>query len=190
MAGIFLSYGHRDTEIASKIAERLQQAGIETVLERAELQPGDSWHVSLEQALENADSVLLLLSPASLNSAWVTREYQYALSMEKPLYIALVGALPTEEIPYALRTFHYVDLTLDFDGNLDKLIQSIHHRQVSLPGAKRLYQQTPPASAETNETVTLEIDLKAENVDAVLEQVKKSLESGARTIKVVNVGEE
>jgi hypothetical protein len=190
MTDILLSYAHRDSEIASKIAERLQQAGIDTELNRTELQPGDSWYTSLEQALKDTDGVLLLLSPASLNSAWVTREYQYALSQEKPLYIALVGALPTEDIPYALRTFQYVDLTRDFETNLNKLIESIQSQQVSLPGAKRLYQQTAPASAEADETVTLEIDLKAENVDDVLEQVKKSLESGARTIKVVNVGED
>jgi hypothetical protein len=188
MTKISLSYSHQDADLAARIADRLQEAGISA--NRAELQPGDSWYKSLEQAFEDTDGVLLLLSPASLNSAWVTREYQYALSTEKPLYIVLTEALPTEDIPYALRNLQYVDLTHDFDNNLSKLIESIHNQQTSLPGARRLYQQTVPAAAEVDQTVTLEINPKSSNVDDVLEQVKKSLESGVRTIKVVNVGEE
>ena len=188
MAEIFLSYGHRDAEIASKIAERFQQAGIDTELDRAELRPGDSWWANIKEVLEDASGVLLLLSPSSVNSAYVTREYQYALSNGKPLYIALIGALPTEEIPYELRTLQYVDLTQNFDENLNQLIDAIQRQKSSLPGARRLYQQTAP-TAEADQ-VTLEIDLKTRNVDEVLEQVKKSLESGARTIKVVNVGED
>jgi translation elongation factor EF-1beta len=188
MTKISLSYSHQDADLAARIVDRFQQAGIGA--DRAELQPGDSWFNSLEQAFEDTDGVLLVLSPASLKSAWVTREYQYALSTEKPLYIVLTEALPTEDIPYGLRNLQYVDLTHDFDSNLNKLIESIHNQQTSLPGAKRLYQQTAPASPEADQTVTLEINPKSSNVDDVLEQVKKSLESGVRTIKVVNVGEE
>jgi hypothetical protein len=187
MVNIFLSYARSDVEIASQIAERLQQAGIGVWLDRAELKPGDSWQTSIEQRLEQADGVLLLLSPASANSAYITREYQYALAKGKPLYIALTGALPAEEIPFALQGFQYVDLTGgDIDARLDELIEAIRFHQ-ELKGAKRLYQSE---TTTDEQTVTFQTSLKEDNVDELLEQVKKSLESGARTIKVVNVDED
>ena len=141
MASVFISYSSRDAEFATKVAEALEENGIDVWIDR-KVQVGDDWRLVIEEALQNADSVLILMSPSALNSPYIAREYQYALSQpDKPLYVASIEPVPADEIPYPLQNLHYVDLTQSLDAHIEKLAQMIKSRQAP-HGLKRLYQSS------------------------------------------------
>lgn len=189
MADVILSYSRQDNRIASEIYKRLTEADIDVWYDNIELSVGDSLLEAIEEAFNKASSVLLLLSQSSIKSPNITREYLYALEHNKPLYVALIDPIASEDIPFLLRDLRYVDLTSkQLEENLAVLIRAIKSQQTQ-EGMKRLYQSRV-ADEAPQESVTLEANLKQDNIDEVLEQVKKSLESGARSVKVVNVDDE
>lgn len=108
-AYIFISYARSDGKIADMLQERLMERGIQVWVDRTRLVPGAPWPTGLQQALDTCDTMLVLLSPRSLVSDAVRREYTYALKAGKtviPVLIAPVTAFPEE-----LRFVQWVDLT-------------------------------------------------------------------------------
>jgi hypothetical protein len=69
-----LSYSSTDAPRVLKLAERLRAAGLTVWLDKHEIKAGDQFVASLEQGLQNSRKVVLCLSPAALQSDWVTLE--------------------------------------------------------------------------------------------------------------------
>jgi TIR domain len=70
---IFLSYGHNDVVTARRFAEGFGRAGF-SVWWDATLHSGDSFDAAIEVALRGAKAVVVLWSPASVQSRWVRAE--------------------------------------------------------------------------------------------------------------------
>jgi hypothetical protein len=184
MVDVFMSYSHRDTQVADAVRGRLAQAGIKVASDQ-ELQTGERWAKNIQRWIRNAANGLLLLSPSSLNSASVAREYQGILAQNKHLYVALVSPVFRQQIPYELQDLQqYVDLTSDFDEGVSKLIEAIKDKQ-EIVSDKPLAQAVPEEELSPN-TVELKVDRKKDDVDQIIADLKKHLDAGAHTIKIVN----
>ena len=96
---VFISHTSRDDEIAQRVHDVLEAAGINSWLDQIDVQPGDEWHSKIDEALRTASSVLVLLSNAATNSPTVTAEYRTFLAQNKALYVALIEPLSENEIP-------------------------------------------------------------------------------------------
>lgn len=120
MATIFLSYSHHDQEIAKKIYEYLSSKGFNIWLDREELRPGDNWSMKLQEALVNSQLLLLLMSPASLQSREIAWEYQSYIQQNK-LLIPILIAGTARDIPVRLQTYPFLDLRNASHDNLEHL---------------------------------------------------------------------
>lgn len=100
---VFLSYSHQDSKWPM-LAERLRSADFVVWDPETELYPGDNFASQLATALENADAMIVLVSPDAMNSEWVKREIEFALGSSR-LSGRLIPVLvrPTEEFPWILR---------------------------------------------------------------------------------------
>ena len=78
----FISYSAQDRVFAERIFNDLQDVGIRCWLDSKDLKVGDYIEVELNRAIQITDKVLLILSKASINSAWVQREIDVALKKE------------------------------------------------------------------------------------------------------------
>ena len=79
---------------------------------------------AIGQALNSADSLLLILSPDSLNSRHVKMEYRYFFLQEKPIIPVLYKKV--DSLPFELATLHYVDFTQgDQEASFRKLLELI-----------------------------------------------------------------
>ena len=73
MARIFLSYARADVDCAKKLAELIGRAGHDVWWDR-ELHGGSRFTTEIDKALTDAETVVVLWSNASLQSAWVQDE--------------------------------------------------------------------------------------------------------------------
>ncbi|MES2715005.1 MAG: toll/interleukin-1 receptor domain-containing protein [Pseudomonadota bacterium] len=110
---IFISHG-LDKKAASdmQFLDRLQ-AALETpaagglahqvLLDRSQLEAGDSWQDVLHEMLAECDAAVLLLSPRALTRPWVLKEstvlaYRKALDPRFPLYPVLLGGVAAADL--------------------------------------------------------------------------------------------
>ncbi|MEP7011378.1 MAG: toll/interleukin-1 receptor domain-containing protein [Acidobacteriota bacterium] len=112
MASVFLSHSSTDKPFVRKLARSLATRGHTVWLDEIELQPGDSLVQRISEALEKADFVAAVISPASIKSRWVKKELQLAATKElrDNRTIILPILIGRCEAPEYLRDKLYVDL--------------------------------------------------------------------------------
>ncbi|WP_395739924.1 TIR domain-containing protein [Prosthecobacter sp.] len=79
----FISYSSKDEEFAHRLHARLQQEHVRVWFAPADLQGGEALHDQIDQAIRIFDKLLILLSPASLQSEWVMAEIRKARKAER-----------------------------------------------------------------------------------------------------------
>lgn len=119
---IFLSYSRSDSEIALKITRNIQDFGGNIWLDQLHISGGDRWDKAIEDALEKSTHLIVLLSPASIDSYNVMDEVSYAIEEKKTLIPLLIENC---KIPFRLRRLQYIDCVKDFELGIKKLVKLI-----------------------------------------------------------------
>jgi hypothetical protein len=87
----------------------LEKAGLDVWDDRREILPGDNWADKVAQALRESDAMVVLLTPETLRSSWVSREIEYALGEKGyrnrliPVLVGPTEKISPEKIPWILR---------------------------------------------------------------------------------------
>lgn len=106
---VFLSYAHSDERWARKISEQLDAAGFQVFDPADKLLSGDNWSLEIGKALDAAEAMVVLISPAAILSPWVRREIQYALGSEKYQdRLIPVEVEPTADFPWVLSHLQWI----------------------------------------------------------------------------------
>jgi TIR domain len=123
MTQIFISYSRKDINFVRKLAGDLEQAGYEVWWDLTDLRGGDDWVRVIPSAIESSQFVIVVLSPNSVISDWVEKEYAQALSLRKRIIPIM---LAQTRIPFALNTINYVDFTgEDYAASLNNLLTAL-----------------------------------------------------------------
>src|SRR5690606_31139520 len=72
--------------LATRIAKDLSKLGIKVWIDDERLQGGHHWRSEIFRGLRNAESVVVLLTPASVVRAWVQREVSSAVLLKKKIF--------------------------------------------------------------------------------------------------------
>lgn len=137
MPRAFLSYARSDAKAVDRIAKDLRSQGIEVWMDREDLVAGREWLTQIEQALVDADFILVFISHASLQSVWVQKEYQAAfLSQERAGGTRVIPVLlEGVDLPPFLATIQYVDLAGDsYYNGLRQLLRTMRAPAGPRPG--------------------------------------------------------
>jgi hypothetical protein len=119
---VFISHSMEDAELAKKVAGAIREAGVDVFDLYTEVMPGDNLYEKLSLALQEADAMIVLLTPRSIHASNVRLELGYALGNLDfrdrvfPVIAASPDQLSVDEIPWILRRFHPLQLggsTLD-----------------------------------------------------------------------------
>lgn len=120
---VFLSYSYQDQEKACLIADKLQDLGINVSHDQLGFDIGESFINRLYKEIESSDFFLLLLSKNSMESHWVAKELDYAIS--KTLHYRDITIVPLllspAKIPSSLKDRVRFDLRRNFDIQIKKL---------------------------------------------------------------------
>src|SRR3954454_3622719 len=71
---LFVSYNNRDKKLVEQLVEALKDFAIDVRFDENLIEDGSNWREKLEMGLAKADGVLMLLTPNSINSAFVISE--------------------------------------------------------------------------------------------------------------------
>lgn len=85
----------------------------------------ESWKESIEQAIRDAQVMVVLLSPSANDSKWVQREIDFAELHGKPILPLLVRGTERNSIPFALSGSQYIDIRKKYDKGIAQLIERI-----------------------------------------------------------------
>jgi hypothetical protein len=103
VGGIFVSHASADDDFVAELRRRLEERGLAVWVDSRQLRGGAGLAAEIEAAIADAPQVVVVLSPATVNSPWVAREVRAALQGERgdgyrviPLLLPgmTVGALP------------------------------------------------------------------------------------------------
>lgn len=127
MPQLFISYSRADEDFARQIAQSLLELGADVWLDQEDIRSGEDWSDAIQRGLESSQIMLLILSPASMDSSNVADEWKYFHSEKKPIIPLLF--LPTR-VHFQLQRLNYVD----FHKYLyDKALRQLHH-ELTLKG--------------------------------------------------------
>ena len=82
---IFLSYSHEDVQAANEIESVLGGKGLSVFRDVNDINWGQSIRRRVHEGMQQAEAVILLISPASQKSQWVAYEVGFASAHEKPV---------------------------------------------------------------------------------------------------------
>jgi hypothetical protein len=109
MTQVFISYSRTDMEFVQHLAMDLQRAGLDVWWDLSDIQGSDIWERKIEEGLRSSQYFIVVLTPASLESRWVRREYLSADN--KSLKIIPLKLKDFGEAPLTLRDIQPIDAT-------------------------------------------------------------------------------
>ena len=127
MANIFMSHSSKDKEFARKLKKDLIELGHEVWLDEGEIHVGESISLEIQEGINKADYFVLILTPDSIISKWVSLEWDAALQREikENRTIILPVLLKECEIPLLLQNKLYADFSENYAVGLVKLVKGI-----------------------------------------------------------------
>lgn len=87
---IFISYSHKDYEIALKINDIIRKWGYNSYFEELGLKAGDCYAEQIMEAITNSRMVIAIFSEHSSRSAWNRKEIKYALSQRAKIMVVAI----------------------------------------------------------------------------------------------------
>jgi len=136
---VFVSHSSKDKEFVLRLATDLRtREGIDAWLDQWEINPGDIIPERIEEGLSEADVLILVLSPDSVNSPWVKYERQAWLTMQiedekrarqeaRPLTRRLIPVLYRDcQKPGFLQPIRHVKITdQDYEHGFKRLVRAL-----------------------------------------------------------------
>lgn len=88
---VFISHVEEDRDTAEAISRGLQAAGFKTWYYEVSSVPGPTYLLQVMDAIENAEAVILVMSPGALGSHQIAKEVEAAHELDRPIIPVLLG---------------------------------------------------------------------------------------------------
>lgn len=111
----FVSHSSRDLSLVLTIEEALSDLGLEVWVDKDNLRAGGLLIDELQDAITDAETLVLCWSAPAASSRWVSAEWQAAFHLDKKIIPCLVDGTPLP--PFLLRYLH-----CDFQGSFGNAI--------------------------------------------------------------------
>lgn len=142
MAQVFISYSRKDLEFVEQLAADLQRTGFDVWYDMSGISGGAEWKVAIERALRNSQFVIVVLSPDSVASEWVDREFLFASQLNRMIVPVMYREC---ELSLSYVNLNYIDVQ---GSNYQKNFQRLLHALAVAP------QSLPPPSVPTSTTLS------------------------------------
>src|SRR5580700_7097363 len=97
---VFISYSRRDSsDFAEELVGGLELAGFAPFLDRHDIAAGEDWEGRLGGLIEQADTVVFVVSPSAVKSERCRWEVDRTVALSKRLLPIIFKPVPDAEIP-------------------------------------------------------------------------------------------
>jgi formylglycine-generating enzyme required for sulfatase activity len=127
-AGVFISYSRKDSaDFADELVAGLELAGFAPFLDRHDIAAGEDWEARLGGLIQQADTVVFVVSPEAVKSERCGWEVNKALALSKRLIPVVLKSVPDSEILEQLRRLQFVrfDVGLGLTRSLAQLAEAL-----------------------------------------------------------------
>jgi WD40 repeat protein len=136
MTKVFISYSRKDDEFARQLATDLERLGASIWIDVDSIPPGANWSTTIQQGLDACDTLVLLISPDSMESGNVNDEWQYFRDLSKPILPVMLRPTPT--LHFQLRRIQYVDFAAqDYEIALSQLRERLFGEPIPVEQKRR-----------------------------------------------------
>jgi len=147
---IFLSYSRSDAQKADSWLANLEYYGYRIWIDRVNIPGGQQWMKTIVRSIQEAQAVLLLLSPNSVRSDNVRREIDIAVQYKKRIIpLELQTTRIPEEFLYQLAGVQILQVWRDARGGLSLVTTALREAGVA-QGPVRTMKTTSPRRESTN----------------------------------------
>lgn len=120
---VFIAYSRKDSKFVDKLVADLKARGVRTWRDVDDIKGaawGDQaqWRLIVDRALKSSDAMVVVLSPASIESTEVMAEWSYFSKQKRPMFPVIADHC---DIPYFLESYQLWDLTKNYTENIDDL---------------------------------------------------------------------
>jgi 5'-deoxynucleotidase YfbR-like HD superfamily hydrolase len=124
---VFLSHASIDKVAVRRLAEVLEENGIEVWLDEKDLRVGDSTTEGIQKAIADADYVAVWLTRSSVASGWVSLEWEGKLIQGiKGRQVTVLPLLAEDcDVPVFLQGKKYADFRSSFESGLEALLYAV-----------------------------------------------------------------
>lgn len=123
MAQVFISYSRKDLSFVEQLAADLKSAGFDVWYDVSGLRGGSRWRFEIENAIRNSESAIFVLSPDSIASEWVEREFLFSSNLKRKLIPLMYRYC---ELPLSYLNLNYIDVQGDkYRQNFDEILGAL-----------------------------------------------------------------
>lgn len=130
MAKVFISYSTKDSDFAELAKHKLELEGFEVWLDQGALHPGEDWRAAIEEGIISSETIIVVLSPESTSSTFVT--YEWAFALGRGVKIIPVLLAPSQVHP-RLEAMQHLDFSNSRTRRWDTLFEEIKNAGSNIP---------------------------------------------------------
>ena len=124
MADVFVSYSRRDADFVERLAGALRGQGKNVWVDVEGIRDAEVFPEVLRTAVESSDSLVFVISPDSVTSAFCALEVEHAVGHNKRVVPVVHRRVPDDEVPDAVRERSWIPFE-DFDAGLGRLVTAL-----------------------------------------------------------------
>ncbi len=152
MAQVFISYSRKDISFVEQLAADLKNAGLDVWYDVSSLGGGSRWRVEIEAAIKNSQFVIVVLSPDSIASEWVEREFLFASNLDRKIIPLMYRSC---ELTLNYLDLNYIDVQDEkYIQNIDDILKALSavDTETSLPASD---VKRPPFKLKTEYVIAI-----------------------------------
>lgn len=105
---VFISYSRQDIAFVDRLQAALATESIEAFVDRDHIEKGEEWWARIKQLITDADTIVFVLSPGSVDSKVCADEVAFAEKLNKRFVPILARDLEGRAVPEALARLNYI----------------------------------------------------------------------------------
>ncbi|MEH6535472.1 MAG: toll/interleukin-1 receptor domain-containing protein [Psychroserpens sp.] len=168
---IFVSYSSKDRPFALGLTKELQSLGANVWIDQLGIKLGQNWDNAIDDALESADTVILIISPTAVSSQNVQDEVSIAINENKKFVPIMIKEC---DLPMRWQRRQYADLINNPDKAIGDILEFLGIEKkdgtnlknvISLIGVSEAQPTTVKSVTEDSKGKTVKEDI---DIDALL----------------------
>ena len=147
MDQVFISYSRKDLTFVEQLTLDLKGAGLEVWYDLSRLEGGERWRTEIQNAIKSSQYVIIVLSPDSIESVWVEREFIFSSNLKRKIIPLLYRQC---ELPLNYLDLNFIDVQGEnYQRNFDKILKALSVAAVKLIPADNTYVKKPRYDKKT-----------------------------------------